>query len=1060
MAQAAAVWPCYTQAVRFAALLILLCVPPSFAADLAVSPESVEPDLLPVTEELLTRWGVTLGGYRALDSGRKERLRRELSAGERTRLRRLELIARLRPDWASFVTPKGFLTEEGLRLIGERGLDAAGLGGALPPGLRRGDGSVLGPEDLARAPLVLDGVFDGAIAARGSGARLILDANVRNGMLNSVAVSAPERGLTLEIGRLGVDGRSPLLAPSPYVNLTKRWESAPDSRLDYRVHAQAAMVGLHARLFSDGADPRVARVIELGRELGLDENPASVMDRHMTYDDDDRAQSMLITSVLAQVSRARRLYGPFDIAGSATSLTRMIFFGPNQAFDESLGLRVRLPGPGLFAGVFQGLAQNLSLAGNHLFQEMLSSDRVQAGLHVETAPHWTAALWGEVPGLDDAHFSLSAGRRRNNDTTTSSGEASLLGSFRRVPVAARAQASHEAGPEIGFDRRKTRLQLDAAATKNSRAYIAYERDRVRYGNAKVDSDAVLAGFEMSLGGGGVRGRLTVEQLFGGEERTRSILRPYVPGAIRRLTGTIAAGVEIAERADALAASLLVGAGSPQIDAALNALSLSLSRLSDEGLAALLDRLSQPALDDAQSRLLVDALLRAVPPGSPREAELRRIIGESLSGVQEWLDRAGDPAFRAELLASLRARTAAPLELARLLADPEVWDAAAISTARAALIRALAKDRFIAVPVLGKLTIRMSAPTLIAAAGALNGRLSPLAPVKAGEVEPWLLRAAARDMGLSPEQATPEAIADWLFDMGRRRLTEEFTRLMDPVVARLSGAAYDPARTAGAVLGALPAPAADALRGLYGENLEGLLPAQGAAPAEVQTFISERLLPKVIDALQREFGDDVERAVAEMTSWLGGLLSREVNTMMIQMMLAAEHLDRLTVDGGRKASELGVEMISTSYQRLDARERSTARRRLRSAARAAGDSFIADEERLAERMTERGRRRLREAQRDPAWPAGLSVTVPDAAWPSLISRYGDGAFFELLSRLAERRRAPGAAPAAVEFDYDPKPAFDGAMISRREGGVRVVLGPPADERQAGLILRGLDGCLTK
>lgn len=1055
-----------------ASLLILAlgasaAVPQPVAVPVGPPPVSAPP----LTPELLARWGIPLEAYMAMTPEKKAQLRDDLHAGERSRVRRLELIHLLRPaDWKTFVDEKGFLTPDGRRLVEahEAALKARGL--AIPVGvdIQRADGKSMTAEDFTRARAVLDGVFDGTAALDPSQARagdqLVFDARVRNETVRSVTVTNPRTKLSLEVGQLGIDGRTNLIAPSPYINLTKGWESKADSWVDYRVRAQVAYVDMKARFFNDGPDPRVGRMVDLAGSLGAPESELARVRSALTYDDGYRAQGLVISSLLAQMGRAYHLGGPVDIAWSVTSLTKLMHLAPNQAVDESIGFRIRLPGDELFLGVFGGAMQNISPIGNRVYQELLQTGTVKPGLNIENAPHWTTALWGRVPGMDDAKFSVSVGQRYNKDTTTTQGEAALMTSFRRVPVAVRAQYSRERGDAIEFDREKRRLQIDAQLNDRTQAYLAYERDRIKYGNAELDSNAVIAGVTISLDGKRGRGgdsRLTVDHLFGGEYETKGQpLRPFLPAATRLVTKTIADGVEAAERATDLTRLIDNEATAAQIESGLNALSLSLSRLSPEAATALIERLGTLPLSDAQRRLLGDALLRVVPPGSELDQRLRQTISDALGrGMDAVLARVRDGAGRAELLAAIRANAGQAIELLRIIGDQESWNAVAVSAGRHALIEALSKDQVINIPVLDQdITFQTNAAVVLAAMGALNSRLSPVAPIKAGEVEPWLLRRAGDALHLPGGPVTSEMVAGRLIEMGQERLTQELDRRLAPAINQLvASGTYDRGQITGAVFGSLPPSAADALRSRFGSNLEGLLPPEGATADQMTAFITQRLNAELTAALGSEFRDAAARSVAEMVSWASELLRRELNLTTIQLMLAAEELDRLTVDHGRKAGDLGVEMIARSFEMLDTRKRDKMSRAVSSVKRVAMEDFTAGERVIAARLTTMGRQRLAMMTLDPNWPGGFNLVVDDEQWAPLLSAYGDGAFFNLLARCVEKRRATGkTAPFTLKFEYAQDSALGGTSIwNEKNGDMKIVLGPPKQQRDADFRLRNLE-----
>lgn len=1048
----------------------------ALAASAAVpEPVAVQPKPLnlaaaasaPVTAELLARWSIPLDKYVSMTAEQKTQLRDDLAAGERSRLRRIQIIQGLRPDdWNGYVDAKGFLTPDGQRLVEdyETKLRASGL--AVPVGLKieRADGKEMTAEDFVNARRVLDGVFDGT-ARLGDGGKvkagdeLVVDARVRNETVRSITVSVPKKNLSLEVGQLGIDGRTNLIAPSPYANITKGWESKPESWVDYRVKAQIGYVDMKARFFNDGPDPRVGRMLDLAQSLGVPQDSMNQMRDALVYDDAYRAQGLVISSLLAQMGRAYHLGGPVDVAWSVTSLTKMMHLAPNQAVDESIGFRIRLPGDELFLGVFGGVMQNISPVSNRVYQELMQTGTVKAGLNLEQAPHWTTALYGRVPGMDDARFSVSVGQRFNRDTRVDEGEAALMTSFKRVPVAVRAGVSRESGPGIEFQRDKARLQVDAQLSDRTNAYLAYERDKIQYGNAEVNSNAVIAGLTINLDGKAGGSRLTVDHLFGGEYETNaSPLRPFLPEATKVVTGAIADGLEAAEKATELSRLVGSGASPAQIDAGLNRLSLALARLGPEASVALIDRMSALPLTDDQKRLLADALTRVSSPGSATEQRVRQALQGLGPAVDAYLARAG--AARTELLDRLHTDAGHALELLRLLSDQESWNAVAIAAGRQSLIRSLAQAQVIDIPVLdSQIKFQTHAPVLIAAAGALNSRLSPLAPVRAGEAEPWLLRMAGDELGLPKGPVTSDMVAAELIRRGQDRLMNELDRRLAPEIDRLvASGAYDRGQIVSSVFGALPPAAAAALRARFGDNLEGLLPPAGATADQIRDFIKNRLAGELNAALGDEFRAAAAKGIAEIASWAADLMRREMNLATIHLMLAAEELDRLTVDHGRKASDLGVEMMSRSFRMLDERKRDKMTDAVRATKAVALENFAEGERRLAARFVALGRERLAEMTLDPSWPQGFTVAVADEQWAGLLGAYGDGAFFDLVRRMGEKRRATGkTAPFKLSFEYDGQGrGLGGTSIwNEKNGDMKIVLSPPKDQRQAEFRLRNLE-----
>jgi hypothetical protein len=712
---------------------------------------------------------------------------------------------------------------------------------------------------------------------------------------------------------------------------------------------------------------------------------------------------------------------------------------PNQAFDESLGLRVKLPGEDLFFGLFGGVTQNLSPASSTIYQEMVNGGHAKEDLYWESAPHWTASLWGKAPGMNDMRFSLSGGQRYNDHTTVTQGELAILSNFHRVPVAARLQHKSEKGEGIAFDRETTRLQIDAELSDRVTGFLAYEKDAIQYGNAGVRSDGVWLGARWDFGAG--KGRLTVDHVFNQGYGKDSPLRPYMPDAAAAITRLLATGVEAAQEADDLLQGMAQGATQAEIDALINRLSHALSSLDGPGAAALVG--SMDGLTDLQRLWLTDFLTRTFPAGSLREEEIRRVLEAAFGADLPEVERM-------QLLGDLKGNLSDALELSRKLADPEVWEAAAIAAGRTALVQALAKDLEVDIPLIDKtITMKTHAPVLIAAMGALNTRLSPLHPMTSEDASAWLISEAGHYMGLGGN-ATTDEIAAALLSQGVETLVAGVTRQIDEAIElQLSQGAYDPAVAAQLILGQLSPLSAAAMRELYGPNLEGLLPPPGTAADAVKAYMHERLTGDVAAALRTRMGPAAEQAVAEMAAWAGEVISREINLTTIHLMLASEELERMMVDKGKKASDLGVDMLQNSFTRLDARDRRKLAASLTGARQTLQSRQAKEDQRLGEKLTELGRARLEAMQLDPSWPKGLEIVIEDQHWAPLLASYGDTSFLEMLQALADKRRASKKTePLIITFSYDAKRTMGGFVATRREGGnLDFALGPVKNPREA-------------
>lgn len=1037
---------------------------------------------LPVTRELLERWDIKPEAYLALAEEEKRRIQKELTLGELGRLRQLHILQVAAGErWRGYVTEKGWPTPEGLRLIQEHEARLA-QGGFLVPAtaeVARQDGSPLSPQDAERVRSAMDRLFDGIQQQKmgvAAGDELVWDARFRNETLYRLRATNPKTGWSFEVGQLGVDGRHRVLDRSWYANIRKEADSDPDHWVDYRIKTQLGIVDLRARFFDDNRhDPGVDRAFDLARKLGVSEGRLSPLQHRLQYDDAYKAQTIVVGSLLFQLGRAYNLFGPVDVAWAVTNITKVAFLAPNTAFDESAGLRIRLgpQGRGPFLGVFGGVTQNVSPVGNNLLQQAFNRGEVDTGLYVEQASHAHATLWGQVPGISDASYSVTVGQRWNQDTTVRQAEAALMTTFLDKPLALRASYSQEQGEGIEFDRRKARLQAEVQLSDKVSAYAAYEKDDIRYGNATLQSEAFLAGFEATFD---PRHTVTLDHVFGGRYRSDSAMRPHMEQVLSAANRFAAQGVETIDAAQRAYDAVRADLDPASWESHLNELSSALNRLPAESLPPLLEELSRK-LNPDQARYLSHILLKTVSPSNQHYERLRGWIETSLApggpaerlhaDIDHILQQLSDPALSAEarqrLLLTLDGlrRRAAPAasrvleriddasafydehkadvqELVGLLTRQSVWESALVRAGRAALLQSLSSDKKITIPVLGDFQLDRSPALILAASHILNSRLSPLRPVKPGEIEPWLLKEAGESLGLKGP-VTEDALVDRLFAVAGEEFKQYLSRELGPKLqGLLDGNTYDIGAVSARILQAVPPEARQALQARYGADLSRLLPPPGTSPAQVQAFLLQHLPDELVSFLHKELGGDMAKTLAQMVSWAGDLLAREVNMAVIHMLLAAEELDRLSADGGLKAPDHAVKMLVSSFEKLDARKQQDARHALHRAARIAAGEAQAQEERLAAKLEEYGRRRFEALTLDPSWPKHVTVTVPEKDWAPLLAYYGDGPLFAFLEKIKGRYAGGAGGPVEIELAFDPDSRFGsaGAGVWASKGGSRV------------------------
>lgn len=1038
-------------------LLLLLCL---LAAPRVRADAPAAAPLLALTPELVARWGYDADKAAALPPAQKLELQKQLTTFELGRLRRLEILRAAKPDdWRRYVTEGEMLTPEGMKVVDDY-LAALASKPLLVParidGLERADGKPLTDEDFARARALLDRLFDGVAAHTGEdmSGEVVVDAHVRNEAVYDMTVTNPRTGLSASLGQLYVDGRFPQAAPSWYANLNWGAESKPESRVDYRVKASLGYVDLSSRYFADDTQsPAVASVFALGSRLGLPQSRLDQLSKYVTYNDPYEVHDIVVTSLLTQLGRAYPLLKNLDVSWTLGGLEKTLWVAPNAAFDETLGLRARLRG-GVSVGLFGGAAQNLSPVSSALVQEVFNTGTVQPGVYLENDPHVSVALWGRVPGASDLYFSGDATQRWTATTQVHEADASLMTTFWSHPLAVKGLYSRETGPGIGFDRERARAEIDYRFTDDASAYLAYQRDHVSYGNAKVNSDSVLAGVEMDLGGGS---RASVDHLFGGALKDESPeARLRFQNELAQIRRDLAAGLDVLDKANLLYKDLRPDLGPGQLDTELNQLALALSRLEPGAARSLLSQLAARGLTAPQANALVNLWLKTAAPGGPGYSELQGLLASALApgspaakGIDGVLGKIDDwSRYYSRHEGEIRS-------LLALLTDERVWDAALIQAARHELLAALQKYGKVNVPILGHdFTLQIDAPALLAAANILQSRLSPLAPVTDGQVDAFLLKEAGKGLGLSGSSFTPQQVAFGLFSQADAQMQQQLAKDLAPLLDQLPG--LNPQQQAAKILAALPPNIASLLKQNFGANLTSLLPAN-VSPAELKTFLTT-LLPALITSwLERRYGAQLATALGQAASWAGDLLSREINMTLIQTLLASEELDRLTVDHGEKINDLDLRAAMRSFDQLDARGKRRSRDRLASIQEIVSRETASDEGKLADKFKTHGRTLLKTLQLSPAWPAGLRVEVDEEAWLPLMTLYGDGPFFETLERIKGRYQAkPPAGGLVVSFAYRPERGGGVWIVQEKDPPrLRLELTRPKDASDAAFKLKILE-----
>ncbi len=533
---------------------------------------------------------------------------------------------------------------------------------------------------MRAAALAPSSSFDGAGSGTGTGLTLTLPAFTPQ--LDVHAYGGVRRfsllgndGTRLEAGYLGLDGRSPLVARSPYVGGGKDG-SGSGSAVDYDYKLRAYAVDLGARLYTNDSpaiDARIDKGVDslytLDPTLGIKPGTIDKIRDGLAFSHDFESQWLFYGSALGRIGRAYHLLPRVDVGWSAMGDMRIAGFFPNVTLDQTVGARVN-PGGGQHIGVFGGVTEGLGLFDRSMVSDSINDEKFKTNLHPELAPHADVAAWGKVPYLSNVEYTVSAGRQWNPWTTLTRVSAAAAAPVGGVKVGVFGRYSDETGFGGDFERTKASAGVTVSPSPGLDFFGQYSQDTAKFGTAEIDNRSVLFGVTISQTQGPATGSsVTMEALFGGK------------GQLLSSEEQSAFAKQLQSMLDLML--VLKGAALGPVGGIQN------------GWGAVQKGWSDLSPDSRQS--LIDGWAQAFPdqPGLDR---IMAIPGADFSKLDSVVN---------------------------LLSDTKVLERLMVRALRSQILKRLES---IEVPLLGK--VRLSAPMVLAAANAYSLGLSPLPPVSA------------------------------------------------------------------------------------------------------------------------------------------------------------------------------------------------------------------------------------------------------------------------------------------------------------------------------------------
>ena len=848
--------------------------------------------------------------------------------------------------------------------------------------------------------------FDGSSSDRSP---VSVSLSMRNGQANEVSVSAGNWNIS--VGQLGVGDRSGLLAESPYVNVRRVTRSSLESAIDRRIELQAGVVQINSRFFGDGAQSAsFDRLSDMGRRLGLPESSIASLRSRFAVEDPWRSELGILAGSLAQFGRAARIPLPFqspiamDLAWSATVLAKTSGYAPNAAANASAGMRVTLPS-GHQGALIGGWTEEVLPLGHDLLSDLARGSGAKLNLAREGSPQATAVISGPIPGTV-VDFELGASRRWAATVVEQKVQAGLSSTIAGKPVSVRMSLKDEHGKTIEYGRRGAEVEASLTFAPGSSMYALCEKERISYGGVDISNDGCLTGVRWTPGSAVT---LNADVLFGGKDKV-SDKGSQEAAALAASIGRLgAAGLEVTDR---IASTLDPEAG---LNAALNVI----ARLPTSEVSAALEAIAASPLPPQTKELIAGLIFQAANGANTlTAAELRRVIERELGPI---------PDVKKEYAS----RRSLAVEAIGLLSDPVFWDGAVQSAVRSQILASVSELK-VSVGPLGTLRITPASAILLAGAARYNG--SPVSPLTKEDADVLFQKTVRGELGRlvgGPVGGDSISIANALIDRTRDAFA---SALETDVIARLPQL-NDRIALADQALSYLPPEVAARLRAQLGADLglssldtAGVIAVIRALPEQAAKDLRANMAPEAAKAL------DQALALAAQS------VQREINRAVLQLMLASEEFDRLTVDRGMKPGDLGARMISESFKRLDERNRRGLRAQRAASIERLRTRIVEEAHEAAVNSAGSVGRTMDALHAAPGWPVGLHVQIDATTRTELTKVYGEDALAAAVARLA--LSLPAGTKTDIVIGYD---AFElGSRLDRgANGAMRLTLGKPGN-----------------
>ncbi|MBI5630853.1 MAG: hypothetical protein HY921_08220 [Elusimicrobia bacterium] len=219
---------------------------------------------------------------------------------------------------------------------------------------------------------------------------------------------------------------------------------------------------------------------------------------------------------------------------------------------------------------------------------------------------------------------------------------------------------------------------------------------------------------------------------------------------------------------------------------------------------------------------------------------------------------------------------------------------------------------------------------------------------------------------------------------------------------------------------------------------------GSTPEQVTQCLLQSLPEPTRNAILAAYGANVHELLKNNVTWMSDIIRREINATILQLFIASEQLQELTVDQGERPAALNARALGKSFARLDERRRAQALEVLGAAKSDVEESLERSREEVRQDLADYGQKRLSALMAEAAWPKNVEFSVRAGDWPSLLESYGDAQIFRLFLRLkAQLAQASGGAPVSLLLALDRDGIFASPMLQNGRPLVLTLPSRPVD-----------------